>query len=117
ENDPVGTGKDLSAQNIYPDRAERTADFAEKTGPVPSADFAGGVAAVRFIMPGEDRFEGLFFLGQLVVHETMGQRQIGHDFLQRMNLKVTRRQAAEMSVDFVRAETAHRSEEHTSELQ
>ena len=41
-----------------------------------------------------------------MVHEAVGLREIAHDFLDRMNLEITVRQAGEVGLDLIRTETA-----------
>src|SRR5947209_7965735 len=97
EHNAVRACENLRAQNINAGRAEGTRDFAEESCSIPSADFARGVAAVRLIVPGKDRFQRLVFLSHLMMHEAMGLRDIVDDLFDRMNLKVAWRQAGKMS--------------------
>src|SRR5256885_513178 len=73
EDNSIDAAENLRAENVQAHRAERAADGAEKPGAVPGADLHARVAAVRLVVPGDDRFERLVVRGDLHVHEAMHQ--------------------------------------------
>src|SRR5690349_19350766 len=71
QHNPIVAREDLCAQDVNTRRAKRARNLAEKAGAIPRANFGAGIAAIYFIVPDEDWFQGLFLFGELVVHETM----------------------------------------------
>src|SRR3954469_19848089 len=103
EHNAIVPAENLRAQNIDSGRRKRSGDFAEQALAIPRADFHDGVAAVRLIVPIDDRLERFFFLGQLMVHEAVRLGEIGKDFARVTDLEVTPRQSLEMRFDLVGA--------------
>ena len=56
---------------LRPAALKRAGDLAEQAGAVPGADFHGVVAAVGFIVPVDDRGQGVFPIGDLEAHEAV----------------------------------------------
>ena len=101
KNNPVLAAEDLCAQNVDSRGGEGTGDLAEQSRAVPGAHFHDCIAAVRFVVPVDDRLQRFFFFGNLMMHESMRLGQVGRDCFGFMNLEVPRRQSGEMSFDFI----------------
>ena len=61
------------------------------------------------MVPGDDRLQPAVFLGDLVVHEPVRQRQVARDLLHPVQLEITRRQMLEVGVQFVLAKSARQA--------
>ena len=79
DDDAVGAGKDLGVENVQTGGSQGTGNFVEQPAAVPSADGDGGVAAVGFVLPGNDRFEFTVFLVELQHQEAVDHGQVVND--------------------------------------
>ena len=101
EHDAVAARKNLRAENVQPDGAERAGDFAEQPGAVPGANLDEVVTAVGFILPRRGGRQHAFLFQNLPAHETVCQFEIVENVPRRVNFKITLWQRGEMRVQFL----------------
>jgi len=80
--------------------------FANNPERSPGANFHGVIAAVRLIMPVDDRRQRAVFLRNLEAHETMGDDEVFENFPRRVDLKIPRWQGGEKRFEFFAADGA-----------
>src|SRR5581483_10225985 len=101
-----GAGEDLRAEDAQAGGAKGAGHVAEQAGAVPGANLGDGVAAVGFVVPVDDGFEGVAFLGDLQMEEAVGQDEIALDFRRGMDLEITSWQRAEMGMQLLLADAS-----------
>ena len=95
-------------EKVQGGRGEGPGELGKESGSVPGADVDGGVAAIGFVVPVDDRSEGFVAVGQLHVHEAMDHGEIAKNGLRAIQLKIAGRQVIKMSFEFLVAKAGRR---------